>query len=68
MTSCVTVTKASNISCFSTETSTKITVEHPLSRLVSEGSVDDDVLQDTLDNPEKVLLTFDGLDELIKTP
>ena len=46
-----------------TETSTKITLKQLLSRLVSEGSVDDDVLQDILDNPEKVLLIFDGLDE-----
>ena len=48
---------------FNTETSTKITLKHLLSRLVSEGSIDNDVLQDILDNPEKVLLIFDGLDE-----
>ena len=48
---------------FNTETSTKITLKHLLSRLVSEGSVDNAVLQDILDNPEKVLLIFDGLDE-----
>ena len=47
---------------FNTETSTKITLKQLLSRLASEGSVDD-VLQDILDNPEKVLLIFDGLDE-----
>ena len=48
---------------FNTESSTKITLKHLLSRLVSEESVDNDVLQDILDNPEKVLLIFDGLDE-----
>ena len=48
---------------FNTETSTKITLERLFSCLVSEGSVGKVVLQDILDNPEKVLLIFDGLDE-----
>ena len=48
---------------FNTESSMKITLKQLLSRLVSEGSVDNDVLQDILDNPDKVLLIFDGLDE-----
>ena len=48
---------------FNTETSTKITLKQLLSRLVPEGSVDNDILQDILDNPGKVLLIFDGLDE-----
>ena len=48
---------------FNTESSTKITLKQLFSRLVSEGNIDNDVLQDILDNPEKVLLIFDGLDE-----
>ena len=48
---------------FNSETSTNISLKHLLSRLVSEGSINNDVLQDMLDNPEKVLLIFDGLDE-----
>jgi len=48
---------------FNSETSTNISLKHLLSRVVSEGSIDNDVLQDLLDHPEKVLLIFDGLDE-----
>ncbi|KAJ7370191.1 NLR, CARD domain containing 5 [Desmophyllum pertusum] len=40
----------------------KISLKQLLS-LRSEGSIDNEVFQDMLDNPEKVLLVFDGLDE-----
>ena len=48
---------------FNTETLEKISLKQLLSRLYSEGSIDREVFQDILDNPEKVLLVFDGLDE-----
>ncbi len=48
---------------FNTETTEKISLKQLLSRLYSEGSIDNEIFQDILDNPEKVLLVFDGLDE-----
>ncbi len=48
---------------FNTETSEKISLKELLSRVHSEGSIDNEVFQDVLDDPEKVLLVFDGLDE-----
>ena len=52
---------------FNTETKEgipeKISLKQLLSRLYSEGSIHNEVFQDILDNPEKVLLIFDGLDE-----
>ncbi|PFX15250.1 Protein NLRC3 [Stylophora pistillata] len=48
---------------FNTETMKKISLKQLLSRLYSEGSMDSEVFQYILDNPERVLLIFDGLDE-----
>lgn len=48
---------------FNTETMEKISLKQLLSRLCSEGSMDSEVLQHILDNPERVLFVFDGLDE-----
>ena len=48
---------------FNTETMEKISLKQLLSRLYSEGSMDSEVLQHILDNPEQVLFVFDGLDE-----
>ena len=48
---------------FNTETVEKVSLKQLLSRLYSEGSINNEVFQDILDNPEKVLLVFDGLDE-----
>ena len=48
---------------FNTETMEKISLKQLLSRLYSEGSMDSEVLQHILDNPERVLIVFDGLDE-----
>lgn len=48
---------------FNTETMEKISLKQLLSRLYSEGSMDSEVLQHILDNPELVLFVFDGLDE-----
>nr|XP_058956400.1 NACHT, LRR and PYD domains-containing protein 12-like [Pocillopora verrucosa] len=48
---------------FNTETMEKISLKQLLSRLYSEGSMDSEVLQHILDNPERVLFVFDGLDE-----
>ena len=48
---------------FNTETIEKISLKQLLSRLYSEGSMDSEVLQHILDNPERVLFVFDGLDE-----
>ena len=48
---------------FNTETLEKLSLKQLLSRLYSEVSIDNEVFQDILDNPEKVLLVFDGLDE-----
>ena len=48
---------------FNTETMEKISLKQLLSRLCSEGSMDSEVLQHILDNPERVLIVFDGLDE-----
>ncbi len=44
-------------------TTEKISLKELLSRLHTEESIDSDVFQYMLDNPEKVLLIFDGLDE-----
>ncbi len=48
---------------FNTKTTEKISLKQLLNRLHTEGSIDNDVFQYMLDNPEKVLLIFDGLDE-----
>ena len=41
----------------------KMSLKQLLSRVCSEASIGSMVFQDMLDNPEKVLLVFDGLDE-----
>jgi len=41
----------------------KISLKQLLSRVCTDQQIDNDMLQDILDNPEKVLLVFDGLDE-----
>ena len=48
---------------FNTETVEKVSLKQLLSRLHPEGSSDIELFQNILDNPEKVLLVFDGLDE-----
>ncbi len=48
---------------FNTDTTEKISLKQLVSLLCPEGSIDDEVFQYMLDNPEKVLLIFDGLDE-----
>ena len=48
---------------FNTETVEKVSLKELLSRLHPEGSNDIELFQNILDNPEKVLLVFDGLDE-----
>ena len=48
---------------FNTETPEKISLRQLLSRIYPEGNIDNEVFQYILDNPEKVLLVFDGLDE-----
>ena len=48
---------------FNTEEVEKISLKQLLSRLYSEGSMDSEVFQHILDNPEQVLFVFDGLDE-----
>ncbi|XP_078356877.1 uncharacterized protein LOC144641721 [Oculina patagonica] len=44
-------------------TAENISLKHLLSRVYPEGSIDNELFQYLLDNPEKVLLVFDGLDE-----
>ena len=48
---------------FNTEMTEKISLKQLISLLWPEGSIDNAVFQYMLDNPEKVLLVFDGLDE-----
>ena len=42
----------------------KISLQQLLSRVCPDKQIDSDMFQDILDNPERVLLIFDGLDEL----
>ena len=46
-----------------TEEEKKISLKQLLSLVYPEKQIDDDMFQDILDNPERVLLVFDGLDE-----
>ncbi|XP_078366149.1 NACHT, LRR and PYD domains-containing protein 3-like [Oculina patagonica] len=48
---------------FNTARTVNISLKHLLSLLCPEENIDSEVFQDILDNPEKVLLIFDGLDE-----
>ena len=48
---------------FNTAATTNISLKQLLSRVYSEGNIDSKVFQEVLDNPEKVLFIFDGLDE-----
>ncbi|XP_066017143.1 NACHT, LRR and PYD domains-containing protein 12-like [Pocillopora verrucosa] len=48
---------------FNDETLQKISLKELLCRLHPEGSNDDELFQYVLDNPEKVIIVFDGLDE-----
>ena len=48
---------------FNTGTLEKISLKQLISLLCPEESIDNEVFQYMLDNPEKVLLVFDGLDE-----
>ncbi|XP_078355852.1 uncharacterized protein LOC144640629 [Oculina patagonica] len=48
---------------FNTRTTEKISLKQLVYRLCPGGSIDSEVFQYMLDNPEKVLLIFDGLDE-----
>ena len=48
---------------FNTDTVEKVSLKEVLIRLHPEGSNDIELFQNVLDNPEKVLLVFDGLDE-----
>ncbi len=48
---------------FNTERTEKISLKQLLSLICPEGNIDNEVFQYMLDNPEKVLLVFDGLDE-----
>ena len=49
---------------FFAESANKISLRQLLSRAVHlEGDLDDQVFQELLDHPEKILLLFDGLDE-----
>ena len=48
---------------FNTETTEKISLKQLMSLLCPEESIGNEVFQYILDNPEKVLLVFDGLDE-----
>jgi len=48
---------------FNTEKTEKISLRQLLSWLYSEGSINNEVFEDIVTNPEKVLLIFDGLDE-----
>ena len=48
---------------FNTGATEKISLKQLLSLLCPEESIDNEVFQYMLDNPEKVLLVFDGLDE-----
>ena len=48
---------------FNDETLQKISLNELLCRLHPEGSDDDELFQYVLDNPEKVIIVFDGLDE-----
>ena len=42
----------------------KMSLQQLLSRVCPDKQIDSDMFQDILDNPERVLLIFDGLDEL----
>ena len=48
---------------FNTERTEKISLKQLISLLCPEGDIDNEVFQYMLDNPERVLLVFDGLDE-----
>ncbi|XP_078357674.1 uncharacterized protein LOC144642569 isoform X1 [Oculina patagonica] len=48
---------------FNTETTDKISLRQLMSLVCPEESIGNEVFQYMLDNPEKVLLVFDGLDE-----
>ena len=48
---------------FNDETLQKITLKELLCHLHPEGSNDDELFQYVLDNPEKAIIVFDGLDE-----
>ena len=48
---------------FNTERTEKISLKQLMGLLCPEGDVDNELFQYMLDNPEKVLLLFDGLDE-----
>ncbi len=48
---------------FNTETTEKISLKQLLSDICPEVRMDNEVFQYMVDNPEKVLLVFDGLDE-----
>ena len=48
---------------FNTERTEKISLKQLMGLLCPEGDIDNEVFQCVLDNPEKVLLLFDGLDE-----
>ena len=53
---------------FNNETLQKISLKELLCRLHPEGSNDDELFQYVLDNPEKVIIVFDGLDEFKNHP
>ena len=53
---------------FNDETLQKISLKELLCRLHPEGSNDDELFQYILDNPEKVIIVFDGLDEFKNHP
>ena len=53
---------------FNDETLQKISLKELLCRLHPEGSNDDELFQYVLDNPEKVIIVFDGLDEFENHP
>ena len=50
---------------FNTERTEKISLKQLISLLCPEGDTDNGVFQYMLDNPERVLLVFDGLDEFM---
>ena len=53
---------------YNDETLQKISLKELLCRLHPEGSNDDELFQYVLDNPEKVIIVFDGLDEFENHP
>ena len=53
---------------YNDETLQKISLKELLCRLHPEGSNDDELFQYVLDNPEKVIIVFDGLDEFKNHP